>query len=218
MQPTYLPTTDDILHSRKITTGIHEITFNVKVPKSMGGGIQEFRMFDVGGQRDQRNKWLQVFEGIEAVLFIISCADFDQTLREDEQENRLTESIKLFSLVYHNRFLMTSGLIVFLNKQDILEQKIRMGKSISKYFPDYENYRVTPKDGNVFDEAVRTRCYIRQKLMDITKEPPRRISQFRRRECFYHFTVATDTNNIRTVFNDVHYLIFTGNLENVVVL
>lgn len=180
----------------------------------MGGGEQEFRMFDVGGQRDQRNKWLQVFEGIQAVLFIISCADFDQTLREDVTENRLTESIRLFSLVYHNRFLMTSGLIVFLNKQDILEEKINMGKSIGNYFPDYQNFRITPRDGNVFDELIRTRCFIRQKLMDITKEAPRRLSKYQsqQRECFFHFTVATDTNNIKTVFNDVHYMILTGNL------
>lgn len=43
----YIPTTDDILHSRKMTTGIHQISFSVKIPKSMGGGNQEFRMFDV---------------------------------------------------------------------------------------------------------------------------------------------------------------------------
>src|ERR1700743_650478 len=43
----YIPTVDDILHSRKMTTGIHQISFSVKIPTSMGGGAQEFRMFDV---------------------------------------------------------------------------------------------------------------------------------------------------------------------------
>lgn len=46
----YIPTTDDILHSRKMTTGIHQISFSVKIPKTMGGGNQEFRMFDVVGK------------------------------------------------------------------------------------------------------------------------------------------------------------------------
>lgn len=166
-QPQYLPTTEDILHSRKITTGIHQIRFTVKVPKSMGGGAQEFRMFDVGGQRDQRNKWLQVFEGIQAVLFVISCGDFDQTLREDPQQNRLREALQLFSGVWHNRFLASAGIIVFLNKQDVMETKIRNGKSIGRYFGEYEHFKVT--EGNAFNECDRTRGFIKQKLIVIVE-------------------------------------------------
>lgn len=48
--------------------------------------------------------------------------------------------------------------------------------------------------------------------------PPRRTSEqstHTTRECYYHFTVATDTNNIRRVFNDVHNMILTENLTNV---
>lgn len=218
--PSYIPSTDDILHSRKKTNGIHQIKFEVKIPKNMGGGFQEFRMFDVGGQRDQRNKWIQVFEGIQAVLFIISCGDFDQTLREDNTQNRLIESLTLFGRVWHNRFLSTAGIIVFLNKQDIMENKIRAGKSIGDYFPDYENFKKSPnKEGNFFDECDWTKNFIKQKLIDITMEPPKRLSRlavdYIPRECFYHFTIATDTNNIRKVFNDVHNMILTDNLTSV---
>lgn len=161
----YVPTTDDMLHSRKITTGVHQITFSVKIPKSIGGGSQEFRMFDVGGQRDQRNKWLQVFEGIQAVLFIISCSDFDQSLREDPTQNRLVEALQLFTGVWNNRFLSGAGIIVFLNKQDVMEAKIRSGKSIGQYFHEFDKFKITAKDGNVFDECNRTRYFIKQQLM-----------------------------------------------------
>lgn len=217
-RPTYVPSTEDILHSRKVTTGIQQIDFTVKIPKSMGGGLQNFRMFDVGGQRDQRNKWIQVFEGIEAVLFVISCGDFDQTLREDHTQNRLTEALRLFTGVWHNRFLASAGIIVFLNKQDIMERKIRAGKTIGQYFPDYEEFKRLQKEGNFFDECDWTKHYIKQKLVDITLEPPRRISRltnYTPRECFYHFTVATDTNNIRKVFHDVHNMILTENLASI---
>lgn len=159
---TFLPSTDDILHSRKMTTGIHEITFNVKIPKYLGGGSQEFRMFDVGGQRDQRCKWMQVFDGIEAILFIMSCGDFDQTLREDTKKNRLAEAIELFSLVWHNRFLMNSGLIVFLNKQDILKEKVTAGKSIGDYFPAYKSF--VSKDSKQSDEVSKTKMFIQSQL------------------------------------------------------
>ena len=168
-EPNYIPTTDDILHSRKITTGIHQIRFSVKIPISMGGGMQEFRMFDVGGQRDQRNKWLQVFEGIQAVLFLISCGDFDQTLREDPTQNRLVEALELFSGVWHNRFLSSAGIIVFLNKQDIMETKIRNGKCIGQHFPDFYQYKMGAKDGNMFDPCEKTRSFIRQKLVVSTR-------------------------------------------------
>lgn len=50
----------DILHCRKKTTGIQKIEFKVEVPVRYGGGFAEFWMFDVGGQRGERRKWLPV--------------------------------------------------------------------------------------------------------------------------------------------------------------
>ncbi|XP_021698987.1 guanine nucleotide-binding protein G(f) subunit alpha [Aedes aegypti] len=218
--PGYIPSNSDILNCRKRTTGIQEVSFHIKLPKSLGGGSQEFRMFDVGGQRSHRTKWMQVFEGIEAVLFMIACGSFDQTLREDPKQNRLVEAFELFRGVWHNRFLAETGLIVFLNKQDILEQKILSGKSIKDYFPEYEEYVKATDSDNLCDELTRTRCFIKSKLIDITNETPRRTSLLvqRKRTCYYHFTVATDTNNVRMVFNDVHNIILARNLHNVGIL
>lgn len=180
-------------------------------------------MFDVGGQRDQRRKWIQVFDGIEALLFIISCCDFDQTLREDGRTNRLRESFELFHLVWHNGFLTSAGLICFLNKQDLLEQKIRAGHSLAVYFPEYIDYcqnnnrsSLLPRD-KILDECEKTRCFIKEQLTEITKEPPRRISnrEFVKRECYFHFTTATDSTNIKKVFNDVHNMILNQMLYKV---
>lgn len=214
----YIPSSEDILHSRKITTGITQISFRVSIPKSMGGGEQEFRMYDVGGQRDQRNKWIQVFEGIQAVLFLISCSEFDQNLREDPTQNRLQEALKLFRAVWQNRFLASAGLIVFLNKYDIMERKIRAGKHIVDYFPEYEDFCKRPQQDNCFDESDWTKLFIKQKLVDITQEPFKRHSRNQvdlgtsERECYYHFTVATDTGCIRDVFCDVQKMILSENM------
>lgn len=176
-----------------------------------------FKMFDVGGQRNHRNKWLQVFEGIQAVLFVMSCGDFDQSLREDPTQNRLKESLSLFERIWHNRFLLQSGIIAFLNKQDVMINKIAVGKHIGDYFPEYEQFRMSPKEGNIFDEANRTRCFIKKKLTDITSETPKRVSYMQpenqsRRQVFYHYTVATDTENVKKVFYDVHEMILANNL------
>lgn len=218
--PGYIPSNSDILNCRKTTTEIQEISFNIPMPRSLGGGTyQEFRMIDVGGQRSYRSKWMQVFEGIDAVLFMISCGSFDQTLREDCSTNRLVEALDLFRGVWQNRFLAETGLIVFLNKQDILEQKILAGKSIGEYFPEYKDYVAEEAldDSGMCNELARTRCFIKSKLVDITNEPLRRTSHMtlRKRSCYYHFTIATDTNNVRIVFSDVHNIILARNLEEI---
>lgn len=209
------------MRSYVLTTGITEVWFKIKVPSALGGGAHIFRMFDVGGQRDHRNKWLQVFEGIQAVLFVISCGEFDQVLREDHTTNRLFESISLFRRVWHNRFLLQSGVITFLNKQDVLRDKIDAGRRIGRYFPEYEQFRMSVTDGNVFDELQRTQCFIRQKLADITAETPKRISNLKtpvherpKRDVFFHYTVATDTDNVRKVFLDTHDIILRKNLHD----
>lgn len=99
-----------------------------------------------------------------------------------------------------------------------MEEKIRAGKSIRTLYPEYDEFRLSADAGNVFDEANRTRHFIKKKLEDISKEPPRRLStlsSYTPRECYFHFTVATDTNNIRIVFNDVHNIILMKNLRDI---
>lgn len=168
MHNSYIPTTEDILHSRKITTGIHQIKFYVPVSRKLGGGNHEIRMFDVGGQRDQRSKWIQVFEGIQAILFMMSCGDFDQTLREDPKVNRLNEALCVFGDVWHNRYLCSAGVIVFLNKQDIMEEKIRSGKSIGEHFPEFASFKLSPKShDDMMHEIQRTRNFMQDKLLVI---------------------------------------------------
>ncbi|XP_063391382.1 guanine nucleotide-binding protein G(f) subunit alpha [Cydia fagiglandana] len=216
----YSPPDADILRCRQKTTGIQKIEFKVKVPKSMHGGIQEFWMFDVGGQRGERKKWIQVFEGIHAIWFLVACSDFDQTLREDCATNRLQEALTLFEDVWQSRFLLEAGLIVFLNKQDLLRRKLERGGSIAPHFPDYNHY------GGHGDEYERTRDFIRQMFVDVTQKQRRLAAApgaerfvvgaaHRARECYFHFTTATDTDNVRTVFRDTHQIILTHALSNI---
>lgn len=71
----YLPTDQDILRARLRTTGIIEEGFQV--------GELTYRMIDVGGQRSERKKWINAFEGVQVVLFLAAISGYDQALPED---------------------------------------------------------------------------------------------------------------------------------------
>lgn len=79
-----MPNNKDILHARRATKGISEMTIPINnIP---------FLFVDVGGQRSQRAKWFQCFESVTSILFLVSSSEFDQVLAEDRQTNRLQES------------------------------------------------------------------------------------------------------------------------------
>jgi len=60
----FTPTSDDILKSRRKTTGVIETHFEIEG--------QPFSVVDVGGQRSERKKWLNCFSSITAVIFFSS--------------------------------------------------------------------------------------------------------------------------------------------------
>lgn len=75
--PDYIPTVEDILRSRDMTTGIVENKFTFKE--------LTFKMVDVGGQRSERKKWIHCFEGVTAIIFCVELSGYDLKLYEDNQ-------------------------------------------------------------------------------------------------------------------------------------
>lgn len=43
------------------------------------------RMFDVGGQRSERKKWIHCFEGVTCIIFCAALSAYDMVLVEDEE-------------------------------------------------------------------------------------------------------------------------------------
>eukprot|EP01083_Nonionella_stella_P180815 645777_1 len=83
-------------------------------------------------------KWIHCFEGVTAVLFIAAISEFDQLLVEDGCTNRMKESLDVFNDITANRWFKKSDLILFLNKTDLLEQKLLQGSKFQTHFPDYK--------------------------------------------------------------------------------
>ena len=42
-------------------------------------------MFDVGGQRSERKKWIHCFEGVTAIIFCVALSEYDMVLAEDDE-------------------------------------------------------------------------------------------------------------------------------------
>merc|ERR1712019_325280 len=110
----YIPTQDDVLKSRVRTTGIVETNFQIEG--------RMFHMFDVGGQRNERKKWIHCFENVTCVLFVAAISEYDQVLYEDERTNRMAETLRLFDEICNSKWFTDTSLILFLDKRDLFEE------------------------------------------------------------------------------------------------
>lgn len=118
-------------------------------------------MVDVGGQRSERRKWIHCFENVTSIIFLVALSEYDQILFESENEvcpalsanivglerrinitffmlqNRMEESKALFKTIITYPWFQHSSVILFLNKKDLLEEKI-MYSHLVDYFPEYD--------------------------------------------------------------------------------
>ncbi|CAN7982938.1 unnamed protein product [Ixodes hexagonus] len=183
----YLPTQQDILRVRVPTTGIIEYPFDLD--------SIIFRMVDVGGQRSERRKWIHCFENVTSIIFLVALSEYDQILFESDNENRMEESKALFKTIITYPWFQNSSVILFLNKKDLLEEKI-MYSHLVDYFPEYDG----PKQDH---ESARN--FILKVYLDSNPDKKRMV--------YSHFTCATDTENIRFVFAAVKDTILQLNLK-----
>merc|ERR1712115_542100 len=100
----YIPTQQDVLRSRVRTTGIVESSFQIDG--------NDFKMFDVGGQRNERKKWIHCFENVTSVLFVAAISAYDQVLFEDEEKNRMEEALELFEEISCNEWFEDTAMIL----------------------------------------------------------------------------------------------------------
>lgn len=185
--PTYLPTQQDILRVRVPTTGISEYPFDLEEIR--------FRMVDVGGQRSERRKWIHCFENVTSIIFLVALSEYDQILFESDNENRMEESKALFKTIITYPWFQHSSVILFLNKKDLLEEKITYSHLVD-YFPEYDGPQ---------KDAIAVREFILRMFVELNPDPEKII--------YSHFTCATDTENIRFVFAAVKDTILQLNLK-----
>ncbi|KAJ3179485.1 guanine nucleotide-binding protein subunit alpha [Gaertneriomyces sp. JEL0708] len=185
--PNYLPNDQDVLRSRVKTTGITETTFRI--------GDLSYRMFDVGGQRSERKKWIHCFENVTAIVFLVAISEYDQVLVEDETINRMQEALTLFDSICNSRWFTRTSIILFLNKIDLFREKLPRSP-LSKYFPDFNG-------GTDYELACE---YILNRFVS--------LNQSEQKQIYTHFTCATDTTQIKFVMAAANDIIVQANLRD----
>ncbi|XP_063905371.1 guanine nucleotide-binding protein G(o) subunit alpha isoform X3 [Zophobas morio] len=183
----YQPTEQDILRTRVKTTGIVEVHFSFK--------NLNFKLFDVGGQRSERKKWIHCFEDVTAIIFCVAMSEYDQVLHEDETTNRMQESLKLFDSICNNKWFTDTSMILFLNKKDLFAEKIKKSP-LTTCFGEYSG-------AQEYSEAA---AYIQGQFEAKNKSSSKEI--------YCHMTCATNTHNIQFVFDAATDVIIVKNLQN----
>lgn len=185
----YIPTEQDVLRARAKTTGITETEFSIDGNK--------FRMCDVGGQRSERKKWIHCFQEVTAVIFCSSLSEYDQRLHEDDSVNRVHESLKLFDEICNSRWFSNTSVVLFLNKCDLFKEKIKR-VDLKVCFADYDG-------GLDYDNGVN---FVRDKFLNLNRDSSSK-------KIYTHITCATDTDNVRFVFNSVKDIFLHQGLSKV---
>ena len=191
MKEDYVATQQDMLLARVRTSGI--VTEKYVIDK------KNFEMYDVGGQRNERKKWIHCFDDVTAVIFVAALSEYDQVLFEDSSMNRMVEAVQLFDEICNNRFFTDSNMILFLNKRDLFEEKIT-----SVHIGDqnaFQDFTTPLGDNDYYKNGVE---YFLSKFLVKNTNPDRQV--------YHHITCATDSKNVEIVFNSCKDIILRGNM------
>jgi len=197
--PGYLPSEQDILRTRVRTSGIVE-------EKYMIDGVN-FSMYDVGGQRNERKKWIHCFDNVTAVIFVAAISEYDQVLYEDTTANRMDEAENLFEEICNSNWFRKTAMILFLNKKDLFVDKLFKTplRVPNVRFDDFAGpYAGDP--GVASEDALDA-------AMNYMIERFTSKKGDKDKEIYHHVTCATDTKNVGVVFNACKDIILRDNLK-----
>jgi len=167
----YIPTETDILCCRVRTTGVVEVKFVVENVM--------FKIMDVGGQRSERKKWINFFDGISALMYVVALDEYDLKLFEDETANRMLESLRLWEEMCNAAVFAKTPTILFLNKKDLLKEKL-LKVNLSNYFPEY-------KGGSDYKQAC---AFIKHKFVSLNRGQKKHIYSSNLRYLYKKYTTS----------------------------
>jgi len=172
----FVPRPDDVLIARVTTIGPEQHTI---IAEKGSEKAKHWTIYDVGGARGQRAVWAQFFNDVNIIIFLAPMSGFNQVLAEDEGVNRLTDSLRLWQTICSNKLLAEVEFVLFLNKLDILDAKLKAGVQFSSFVTSY------------VDKPNETKP-VAKYLLDVFVSLHQQYSP-KRRKLHPHLTCAVDT-------------------------
>lgn len=204
----FIPTMQDVLRCRVRTTGILETKF-----ESTASGNEDdtkrttFHIFDVGGQRNERRKWMHLFEDVTAMFYISSLTGYSEKLYEDNSINRMHESLELYEELANKKWFRDTAMIIFLNKYDLFQHRL-LEIPFTTCFPEFkcppeieEKKEESDEDWEAYLEAHIDHV----KDLFIARTPERTTPHI-------HATNATNPENIGIIFRACYDIILKSSL------
>ncbi|KAJ1547411.1 hypothetical protein HK096_003055, partial [Nowakowskiella sp. JEL0078] len=111
------PTEEDSVMARVMTTGILTTEINISPLR--------FTVVDVGGQRNERRKWIHTMDDCSVIVYVVNLAGYNSVLFEDQTQNRMVECLSLFKQTANNPIFAETPIFLIFNKKDLFETKIR---------------------------------------------------------------------------------------------
>jgi len=71
-------------------------------------GPLSIHLFDVGGQRSERKKWIHCFEAVTSIIFCVALSEYDQVLLEASATVSLFHATTEMTLTFCCRIDCTS--------------------------------------------------------------------------------------------------------------
>jgi guanine nucleotide-binding protein subunit alpha len=193
----YIPIDADVLKARLKTMGVVEYKFSILSGSNRG---VQWRIYDVGGARNQRQAWAPYFAHVNAIIFLAPISTFDQVLAEDPHVNRLEDSLLLWKSVVSNKLLEQVSIVLFLNKCDLLRAKLEAGVRLNHHMVSYGD---RPNDYDSVSKYFRNKFGVIHQSYTPNKE----------RELYIHLTSVTDTRRTHTIILTVRDIIIKRNLR-----
>jgi len=155
-----------------------------------------WELVDVGGQAAERNKWEPIIdEGCQAVIFLSALDDYNVTSTEAAQKTKMYLSMETFQEVVMCPKLSGVPKVLFLNKVDLFEKKIKSPDGFADFKKIFKKY-----DGPDHDTAEACDFMIEAFRDTVPNDIGIRVSA--------HVTCALDTQAIAAVFEAVKDNIF----------
>jgi GTPase SAR1 family protein len=152
----FVPTVEDVVYCHSRTLGLTEMPFEFDKNK--------FVMVDTGGVRSERKKWHRTYEQCSLMVYVVSLSDYDATLSEDFDVNRMRDALELYEKTINTYPFNHQKSVLIFNKSDLLERDLNH-KSIAEVFPNY-------KEMNTSQEVI---SFIKNEFLKLVKGDPNRI-------------------------------------------